>query len=243
MLVDAKRASRCPSNARQLTAWAREQLRPRFVDADMGITGANFAAAETGTIVLVTNEGNGRFCTSLPRIQVCVMPVEKVRAALRRPRDVAAAPHACARPASALSNYVTMITGPRRAGEIDGPEQLHVVFLDHNRRALVGTPYEDMLACIRCGACLNVCPVYRRIGGHAYDSVYTGPMGKVLTPLLSAGADGRDLPGASTLCGACTEACPVRDPARRPPGAAARRPAHARLAGRRRARGRAIRTD
>ena len=111
-----------------------------------------------------------------------------------------------------LSNYVAMLTGPRRAGEIDGPEQLHVVFLDHNRRSLVGTAYEDMLACIRCGACLNVCPVYRRIGGHAYDAVYPGPMGKVLTPLLSAGDEGRDLPGASSLCGACTEACPVEIP-------------------------------
>jgi L-lactate dehydrogenase complex protein LldF len=112
----------------------------------------------------------------------------------------------------ALSNYVTMMSGPRRPGEVDGPETLHLVIVDHGRRALLGTAYEEMLACIRCGACLNVCPVYRRIGGHAYDSVYSGPMGKVLTPLLSAGAKGRDLPGASTLCGACTEACPVEIP-------------------------------
>jgi L-lactate dehydrogenase complex protein LldF len=105
-----------------------------------------------------------------------------------------------------------MLTGPRRAGEVDGPEALHLVVLDHRRRALLGTPYEEMLACIRCGACLNVCPVYRRIGGHAYDAVYSGPMGKVLTPLLSAGEHGADLPGASTLCGACTEACPVEIP-------------------------------
>ena len=111
-----------------------------------------------------------------------------------------------------LSNYVQMITGPRRADEVDGPSELHVVILDNNRRALLGTPYEDMLACIRCGACLNVCPVYRHVGGHAYDSVYSGPMGKVLTPLLSAGAEGRDLPFGSTLCGACTEACPVQIP-------------------------------
>ncbi|MCU1428597.1 MAG: amino acid dehydrogenase [Actinomycetia bacterium] len=111
-----------------------------------------------------------------------------------------------------LSNYITMLTGPRREGEHDGPDELHLVIVDHGRRALVGTPYEEMLACIRCGACLNVCPVYRKIGGHAYDSVYSGPMGKVLTPLLSAGAEGTDLPGASTLCGACTEACPVEIP-------------------------------
>jgi L-lactate dehydrogenase complex protein LldF len=105
-----------------------------------------------------------------------------------------------------------MITGPRRTDEVDGPSELHVVILDNHRRALLGTAYEDMLACIRCGACLNVCPVYRHVGGHAYDSVYSGPMGKVLTPLLSAGEEGRDLPFGSTLCGACTEACPVQIP-------------------------------
>ncbi len=195
----------------QLTEWARRQLRPSFVKADMGITGANFAVAETGTIVLVTNEGNGRYCTSLPRIHVCVMPVEKVVPTFA---DLATLLPVLTRSATGqrLTNYVAMITGPRRAGEVDGPEQLHVVFVDHNRRRLLDTPYEDMLACIRCGACLNVCPVYRRIGGHAYDSVYPGPMGKVLTPLLSAGDSGRDLPGASTLCGACTEACPVQIP-------------------------------
>jgi L-lactate utilization protein LutB len=111
-----------------------------------------------------------------------------------------------------LSTYVSMITGPRRPGEIDGPEKMHVVFLDHNRRSLLGTPYEEMLCCIRCGACLNVCPVYRRIGGHAYDAVYSGPMGAVLTPLLSGGTEGRDLPDASSLCGACSEVCPVGIP-------------------------------
>jgi L-lactate dehydrogenase complex protein LldF len=105
-----------------------------------------------------------------------------------------------------------MMTGPRRPGEVDGPERMHVIFLDHNRRSLLGTPYQEMLACVRCGACLNVCPVYRRIGGHAYDAVYSGPMGAVLTPLLSGGTEGRDLPDASSLCGACTEACPVGIP-------------------------------
>jgi L-lactate dehydrogenase complex protein LldF len=195
----------------ELTAWARSRLRPRFAAADMGITGANFAVAETGTIVLVTNEGNGRYCTSLPRIQVAVMGVEKV---LPRFEDLATMLPVLTRSATgqSLTNYVAMLTGPRRPGETDGPEQLHVVFLDHNRRSLLGTPYEDMLSCIRCGACLNVCPVYRKISGHAYDSVYPGPMGKILTPLLSAGESGRDLPGASTLCGACTEACPVEIP-------------------------------
>ncbi len=200
-----------PVEREALTEWTREKLRAKFVAADMGITGANFVAADTGTIVVVTNEGNGRFCTSLPRIHVCVMPIEKV---VPRFADLATLLPLLTMSATGqrLSNYVSMVTGPRRAGEVDGPEQLHVIFLDHNRRELLGTRYESMLACIRCGACLNVCPVYRKIGGHAYDSVYSGPMGKVLTPLLSAGADGRDLPGASSLCGACAEACPVQIP-------------------------------
>jgi L-lactate dehydrogenase complex protein LldF len=210
-VMSAEAGEALPADREELTAWARARLRRRFAAADMGITGANFAVAETGTIVLVTNEGNGRYCTSLPRIQVAVMGIEKV---LPRFSDLATMLPVLTRSATgqALSNYVAMLTGPRRPGELDGPEQLHVVFLDHNRRGLVGTAYEDMLACIRCGACLNVCPVYRRIGGHAYDSVYPGPMGKVLTPLLSAGESGRDLPGASSLCGACTEACPVQIP-------------------------------
>ncbi len=146
----------------------------------------NFAAADTGTLVLVTNEGNGRFCTTLPRVHIAVMPIEKV---IPRLADVGIllpllTTHATGQ---ALSNYVTMISGPRQAGEVDGPEELHVVFLDNRRRTLIGTKYEEMLACIRCGACLNVCPVYRNVSGHAYDSVYSGPMGKVLTPLLSGG--------------------------------------------------------
>ena len=171
----------------------------------------NFAAADTGTLVLVTNEGNGRFCTTLPRVHVAVMPVEKV---IPRLADVGVllpllTTHATGQ---ALSNYVTMISGPRRAGEVDGPDELHVVFLDNRRRTLLGTKYEEMLACIRCGACLNVCPVYRNVSGHAYDAVYSGPMGKVLTPLLSGGAEGADLPYGSTLCHACSDACPVKIP-------------------------------
>lgn len=194
-----------------LTSWAREHLRRRFLEADMGITGANFVAADTGTVVLVTNEGNGRFCTTLPRVMVAVVPIEKV---IARFADLGVLIPTLTMSATgqSLSNYVTMLTGPRRESEQDGPEQLHVVFLDNNRSDLIGTPYEEMLACIRCGACLNVCPVYRKVSGHAYDAVYSGPMGKVLTPLLSAGVDGRDLPHASTLCGACTEACPAQIP-------------------------------
>ncbi|MDQ1519067.1 MAG: L-lactate dehydrogenase complex protein LldF [Actinomycetota bacterium] len=200
-----------PLSREALTEWARARLREEFLAADVGITGVNFAVAETGTLVIVTNEGNGRFCTTLPRVHVAVMTVEKV---VPRFADLAVLLPLLTMSATGqpLSNYLTMLTGPRRAGERDGPDELHLVVLDHRRRALVGTPYEEMLACIRCGACLNVCPVYRKIGGHAYDAVYSGPMGTVLTPLLSGGEAGRDLPAASTLCGACTEACPVEIP-------------------------------
>jgi L-lactate dehydrogenase complex protein LldF len=210
-LLSRSARKRLPVDRDALTAWVRGELRPRFLSADMGITGVNFAAADTGTIVLVTNEGNGRLCTSLPRVNVCLMPVEKV---IPRFTDLGVLLPLLTMSATGqrLSNYVSMLTGPQRPGERDGPERLHVVFLDHGRRDLLGTPYEDMLACVRCGACLNVCPVYRKVGGHAYDAVYSGPMGAVLTPLLSAGRDGRDLPAASSLCGACTEACPVEIP-------------------------------
>ena len=200
-----------PDDRTALCAFARETLRGKFLAADMGITGANFVTVDTGTLVLVTNEGNGRMCTSLPRVHVAVMPVEKV---LPRFADLGVMLPLLTRTATGqrLSTYVSMITGPRRPGETDGPERMHVVFLDHNRRSLLGTPYQEMLCCIRCGACLNVCPVYRRIGGHAYDAVYSGPMGAVLTPLLSGGSEGRDLPDASSLCGACSEVCPVGIP-------------------------------
>jgi L-lactate dehydrogenase complex protein LldF len=210
-ILAAEAGTELPVEREALTAWARGRLREEFLAAGMGVTGVNFAAADTGTLVLVTNEGNGRFCTTLPDVHVAVMTVEKV---VPRFADLAVLVPLLTSSATGqrLSNYVQLLTGPRRAGEIDGPAEVHVVVLDNHRRDLLGTPYEDMLSCIRCGACLNVCPVYRYVGGHAYDSVYTGPMGKVLTPLLSAGTEGRDLPAGSTLCGACTEACPVEIP-------------------------------
>lgn len=210
-VLSAEAGEELPLSREELTAWARARLREEFLAADLGITGVNFAAADTGTLVLVTNEGNGRLCTTLPKVHVAVMAVEKV---IPRFADLGVLLPLLTSSATGqrLSNYVTMITGPRRAGESDGPDELHVVILDNHRRELLGTRYEEMLACIRCGACLNVCPVYRYVGGHAYDSVYSGPMGKILTPLLSAGAEGRDLPHGSTLCGACTEACPVQIP-------------------------------
>jgi L-lactate dehydrogenase complex protein LldF len=200
-----------PDRREDLCAFAQERLRDAFLTADMGISGVNFACADTGTIALVTNEGNGRMTTSLPRVHVAVMPIEKV---LARFADLTAMLPILVRSATGqkLSSYVTLVTGPRRAGELDGPEDLHVVVLDNGRSALLGGPYEAMLRCIRCGACLNVCPVYGTIGGHAYGGVYSGPMGAVLTPLLSAMGEGADLPGASSLCGACSEVCPVGIP-------------------------------
>jgi L-lactate dehydrogenase complex protein LldF len=200
-----------PDRREDLCAYAQEVLREAFLTADVGISGVNFACADTGTLVLVTNEGNGRMTTTLPRVHIAVMPVEKV---LARFDDLATMLPLLVRNATGqkLSSYITMVTGPRRPGEVDGPEEMHLVVLDNGRRALLGTPYEDMLRCIRCGACLNVCPVYGTIGGHAYGGTYSGPMGAVLTPLLSKGAEGAELPYASSLCGACSVTCPVGIP-------------------------------
>jgi L-lactate dehydrogenase complex protein LldF len=200
-----------PDDREVLCAFAQDRLRDAFLTADMGVSGVNFACADTGTLVLVTNEGNGRLTTSLPRIHVALMPVEKVLAHFA---DLATMLPLLIRNATGqkLTSYVTLINGPRRPGELDGPEEVHVVLLDGGRTALLGTRFEDMLRCIRCGACLNVCPVYGTIGGHAYGGVYPGPMGAVLTPLLSDLHEGTDLPGATSLCGACSEVCPVGIP-------------------------------
>jgi L-lactate dehydrogenase complex protein LldF len=193
---------------RALTAKARRQLREVFLTADVGVTGANFAIAETGSICIVTNEGNGRLVSSLPRVHVVILGMERLVA---NTQDLAVCLKLLARSATAqpLTVYTTVLTGPRRAGEEDGPEQLHVIVLDNGRSSLLGTRYEEMLNCIRCGACLNVCPIYRKAGGAAYGPVYSGPMGAVLVPLL---ATAPDLPHASSLCGACTQACPVKIP-------------------------------
>ena len=191
-----------------MTAKARRQLREVFLTADVGVTGANFAVAETGSICLVTNEGNGRLVSTLPRVHVAILGLERIVA---NTHDLATCLKLLARSATAqrLTTYTTLITGPRRDGEEDGPEELHVIVLDNGRSSLLGTRYEEMLNCIRCGACLNVCPIYRKSGGAAYGPVYSGPMGAVLVPLL---AKAPDLPHASSLCGACTQACPVKIP-------------------------------
>ena len=200
-----------PPVLEELTAAARRQLREVFLTADVGVTGANFVVAETGTIVTVTNEGNGRLVASLPKVHIAVTGIERV---VERLDDLPHLLELLGRSATGqrLTSYTHLVTGPRREGEEDGPEELHVVFLENGRRNLLNTKYEEMLACIRCGSCLNVCPVYRRTAGEAYGPVYSGPMGAVLVPLLVGLEQAPGLPHASSLCGACTEACPVKIP-------------------------------
>ena len=196
--------------AEEMTVVARKRLREKFLRADMGITGANFAVAGTGTIVLVENEGNIRLSTSLPRIHVALMGIEKLVPSLD---DLAVFLKILARSASGqkMSSYVSFITGSRRAGECDGAEEFHLIILDNGRtRILADEEMREALYCLRCGACLNVCPVYQKIGGHAYGSVYSGPIGSMITPAFAGLEKSKDLPFASTLCGACREICPVR---------------------------------
>lgn len=197
-----------PPDPMAINNFARKTLREKFLAADMGITGVNFAVAETGTVVLVTNEGNGRMCTSAPRVHVAVMAVEKVVPTMD---DLAVLLSLLTRSATGqpISVYVSMISGPRRADDGDGPEQFHLVIMDNGRSNFFGGEFQEMLHCIRCGACLNVCPVYKATGGHAYGACYSGPMGAVLMPGLGSLSDFGDLPHASSLCGACRDACPV----------------------------------
>jgi L-lactate dehydrogenase complex protein LldF len=196
--------------AEEMTAVARIRLRQKFCAADMGITGANFAIAETGTIVLLENEGNIRLSTTLPRIHVALMGLEKLVPTLA---DLAVFLKILARSASGqkMSSYVSFITGARRVGEADGAEEFHLIILDNGRtRLLADEEMRESLYCLRCGACLNVCPVYQKVGGHAYGTVYSGPIGSILTPAFAGLEKSKDLPFASTLCGACREICPVR---------------------------------
>jgi L-lactate dehydrogenase complex protein LldF len=192
-----------------LTRIARAELREKFLQADLGITGANFAVAETGTVVLVTNEGNGRMVTSLPRVHVAVMGVEKVVPSMT---DLMVFLGVLAKSATGqkLSVYTTLVQGPRRSGELEGPDEFHLVLLDNGRIAQIGGTLREALYCLRCGACLNVCPVYRQIGGHAYGYTYPGPIGILLTAMLNGPASVKDLSHASSLCGACADACPVK---------------------------------
>jgi iron-sulfur cluster protein len=195
----------------ELTGEARQVLRSHFVTADMGITGANFLIAETGSVAVVTNEGNEGMCTILPRVHVVLAGIEKVLPTLE---DAATLMRLLPRSATGqpISNYFSLLTGRRAADDTDGPEHMIFVLLDAGRTGLLGGEFQDMLRCIRCGACMNHCPVYQKIGGHAYGWVYPGPMGAVLTPSYVGLENALDLPHAATLCGQCSVVCPVKIP-------------------------------
>ncbi|MBY0266392.1 MAG: iron-sulfur cluster-binding protein [Burkholderiales bacterium] len=190
---------------------AREKLRPHFLSAEMGVSGANFIVAETGSTLIVTNEGNGRMVTTLPKVHVAITGIEKVVPTLE---DVATLIRLLPRHGTgqSITNYVSVTTGPRREGDSDGPEHFHVILVDAGRTKLIGGDFQAMLRCIRCGACMNHCPVYQSVGGHAYGWVYPGPMGSVLTPTYVGLQNAGDLPNAATLCGQCHVACPVKIP-------------------------------
>jgi L-lactate dehydrogenase complex protein LldF len=195
----------------ELTREARDVLRPHFLSADMGISGANFIVAETGSTLIVTNEGNGRMVTTLPRVHVAITGIEKVVPTLE---DVATLMRLLPRHGTGqtITNYISITTGPRRTADLEGPEHFHVILMDAGRTKLLGTDMQPMLKCIRCGACMNHCPVYQSVGGHAYGWVYPGPMGSVLTPSYVGLENARDLPHASTLCNQCGVVCPVKIP-------------------------------
>jgi L-lactate dehydrogenase complex protein LldF len=196
----------------QMTREAREFLRPQFLSADMGVSGGNFIVAETGSVALFTNEGNEGMCTVLPpKVHVAVTGIEKVLPTLE---DLATVARLLPRSATgqSISNYFSILTGPRAPGEQDGPEHMYVVLVDGGRTGLIGGEFQDMLRCIRCGACMNHCPVYQKIGGHTYGWVYPGPMGSVLTPSYVGIEKTLDLPQAATMCGECHVVCPMKIP-------------------------------
>jgi L-lactate dehydrogenase complex protein LldF len=196
----------------QLIQIGRRVLRQKFFEADIGVSGVNFAVAETGTLLLVENEGNGRMVTGVPPVHIAVTGIEKV---VENLRDTVPLLSLLTRSALGIpiTTYVNMISGPRQPGELDGPQEVHLVLLDNGRsQAFADSELRQTLNCIRCGACMNHCPVYTRIGGHAYGEVYPGPIGKIITPHLVGLAKVPDHPSASSLCGACGEVCPVKIP-------------------------------
>src|SRR5687767_456518 len=210
-LFQAKHGTARKTDIGQLTREARERLRPHFLGADMGITGANFIVAETGSTLIVTNEGNGRMVTTLPRVHVAITGIEKVVPTLE---DVATLmrllpPHGTGQ---TISNYISVTTGVKGEADRDGPGHFHVILLDGGRSGLIGGDLQPMLRCIRCGACMNHCPVYQSVGGHAYGWVYPGPMGSVLTPSYVGLENALDLPNAATFCNQCGVVCPVKIP-------------------------------
>lgn len=211
-LMHEKTGTKKSRDVEYLTAEARQQLRERFEKADVGVSGVNFAVAETGTLCLVENEGNGRLTTTVPPVHIAVTGIEKV---VENLEDVAPLLSLLTRSATGqhITTYFNMISSPRKDGELDGPDEVHLVLVDSGRSNIYqDDELLDTLRCIRCGACMNHCPVYTRIGGHAYGYTYPGPIGKILMPHMVGLDDAKDLPSASTLCGACGEVCPVRIP-------------------------------
>ena len=200
--------ARAETTAEEMTAFARQYLREKFLSADFGMSGGNFLIAETGSLVIITNEGNGRLSTSLPDVHIAVVGIEKI---IPTWRDFATLVQLLAMSGAGqtLTVYVNIINGPKAESDEDGPSQFHLILLDNGRSQIYASEYREALACLRCGACLNVCPVYRNVGGHAYGSVYSGPIGSVVTPGLAGKEAAQYLPFASSLCGACQQACPV----------------------------------
>ena len=199
------------SKPEELAQFARETLRKKYLAADIGITGCNFAVAETGSFSLVTNEGNADLVTALPKTQITVMGMERIVPTFEE-MEVLVSLLTRSAVGQKLTSYITVLTGPREELDADGPEEFHLVIVDNGRSGILGGEFQSVLQCIRCAACINVCPVYRHVGGHSYGSIYSGPIGAVLSPLLGGYDEYKELPYASSLCGACTEVCPVKIP-------------------------------
>ncbi|PSV41015.1 LutB/LldF family L-lactate oxidation iron-sulfur protein [Photobacterium sp. GB-210] len=199
------------SDPEEMTRFVRKHIRHDFLEAEIGITGCNFAIAESGTVTLVTNEGNARLATSLPKTHIAVMGMERIVPTFEE-FDIVASLLCRSAVGLPLTGYVTALTGPREDGNCDGPEEFHLVIVDNGRSEILGSQFRSILRCIRCAACVNTCPAYRHIGGQSYGSIYSGPIGAVLSPLLGGYEDFKDLPNACSLCRACHDVCPVKIP-------------------------------
>lgn len=210
-VFEEKLAYKNSSKPEELALHARKMLREEFLSADVGVTGCNFGIAESGSVSLVTNEGNARLVSALPKTQITVMGMERLVPTYEE-FEVLVSLLTRSAVGQRLTSYVTTLTGPKQSGDVDGPEEFHLVIVDNGRSKILGTEFQSVLQCIRCAACVNVCPVYRHVGGHSYGSIYAGPIGAVLSPLLGGYDDYKELPYASTLCAACTDACPVKIP-------------------------------
>ncbi|QLB15424.1 iron-sulfur cluster-binding protein [Mannheimia granulomatis] len=195
----------------EMTAFVRQKIREDFLEADIGISGCNFAVPETGSVCLVTNEGNLRMATTVPKTHIAVMGMERIAPTFKEV-DVLITMLARSAVGAKLTAYNTWLTGPRLEGETDGPEEFHLVIVDNGRSKILESEFKEVLRCIRCGACLNTCPAYRQIGGHGYGSIYPGPIGSVISPLLGGYEEFKELPYACSLCTACNSVCPVKIP-------------------------------